>query len=149
MNDVESDPLEKRILCGLRAILAVITLLFIAGFIFPSGGITISNELRSRAMNEAVQLVTALRAHKIEYGALPSGDYAQIIATLTGDNPRKVPFFEGRAERFNERGEFIDPWGSPYRIDTSDPNNPRAYSPGKNKKDEPDVPRSDDVCSWR
>ena len=69
--------------------------------------------------------------------------------TLRGDNPLKIVFFEAPSNRFNARGEYLDPWGTPFHIDASNPTFPWAYSFGKDTKDDGGVPESDDIPSWR
>ena len=91
----------------------------------------------------------ALRNYRDEYGELPAGAGLDIIKALRGNNPRRIVFIDFRDKQFDAAGRLLDPWGSPYRIDVSDPDHPRVYSPGKNKRAEPGVAPSDDVCSWR
>jgi hypothetical protein len=104
---------------------------------------------RVLAHNDAQQLVFALKAYRTEYGVMPSGNHAQMIATLRGDNQNKIVFFESAENRFSSDGEFLDPWKSPYRIDAQNPSFPWAYSFGKNRIDEGGVETSDDIPTWR
>jgi hypothetical protein len=66
-----------------------------------------------------------------------------------GANPRKIVFIEVRETRINTQGEFVDPWGTPYRIDVSKPDAPRVWSCGPNRKDENGADGSDDIVGWR
>ncbi len=94
-------------------------------------------------------LAEAVKSHRREYGSYPAGDNAQIIATLRGENPGKVVFFETPSTWINPKGELIDPWGTPYRFDLSDPTKPRFWSCGKNRRDDGGAEGSDDIPSWR
>ena len=71
--------------------------------------------------------------------------------TLRGANPRKIVFFDGKpTAKFNSpQGAFLDPWGTPYRIDLSNPEEPRVWSCGPNRRDEGGAKGSDDIVSWR
>jgi hypothetical protein len=62
---------------------------------------------------------TAMRQYFTEYHSLPTGDSRQVIAALTGKNPKGIHFFEPAGELSSE-GDWLDPWGHPYRIFTSE-----------------------------
>lgn len=94
------------------------------------------------------QVCAALKQYRTEYGAMPAGSQAEIMNTLRGANPRKIVFFEARPQDFNQQGEYIDAWGTPYHIDASTPDYPWAYSYGPDKQDNGGAPGSDDITSW-
>jgi hypothetical protein len=98
---------------------------------------------------EVMWLIEGIKAYRDEYGAMPSGDNIAILASLRGNNLRKINFINLPEQMLDAQGHYLDPWGSPYRIDVSDPKNPKVWSLGKNKIDEHDDPKSDDICSWR
>ena len=127
----------------------VFTFVVIAGLLFPWGMSAPSpdEKRRHRARNELGQICISLKAHVVEYGYLPSGSNAEIMAVLRGGNPRGVVFLE--AQIFNALGEFTDPWGTPYHIDTSNSEYPWGYSFGKDTKDDGGALESDDIPSWR
>ena len=132
--------------------LAILFLLVVISLLFPLGsrsGRYGNGAKRADAGNGASSLVSALKAYQTEYGGMPSGDHARIIATLRGDNPKKIIFFEAAETRFSAGGEFLDPWKTPYRIGAQNPLFPWAYSCGKNRIDEGAAQTSDDIASWR
>ncbi|MGB8352431.1 MAG: hypothetical protein WCD79_00935 [Chthoniobacteraceae bacterium] len=100
------------------------------------------------ARNGLTCIITGVKAYNVEYGVMPSGGNARIIKALRGDNPRKLVFFDLPDKDINANGEYTDPWGTPYRIDTSDPKHPWAYSFGPNKRDDGGAEGSDDTASW-
>ena len=100
------------------------------------------------ASKDVSLLIEAIKAYHTECGTTPTGDSISILSSLRGNNPQKAVFLAPE-HRFDAQGNFLDPWKSPYRIDVSDPKNPKVWSPGKNKIDEHDDPKSDDICSWR
>lgn len=71
------------------------------------------------------------------------------MAALRGANPRSLLILDASPKRFNTHGEYLDPWGTPFHIDASNPLYPWAYSFGKDTKDDGGIPRSDDIASWR
>jgi hypothetical protein len=73
------------------------------------------------AKNDVTQIVASLKAYRTQYGTLPEGGNASIMKTLLGDNPGKVMFIDVPPKSLDAAGEFTDPWGTPYRIDTSNP----------------------------
>lgn len=104
---------------------------------------------KTKARNGVVILTGAIKSYYAEWGTMPSGDSAAILASLRGSNPRHIEFIYVSEKQRDIQGHFLDPWESPYRIDVSDPKNPKVWSLGKNKIDEHDDPKSDDICSWR
>jgi hypothetical protein len=48
-------------------------------------------------------------------GGNPTGTNPEITAALKGENPKQTNFLkEEEGQRVNEKGELIDPWGTPY-----------------------------------
>lgn len=123
------------------------TILVVYGSLFPKVGCR-EDSKSVRARIDCNQLGLALKAHALEYGALPQGAPAQVLGVICDDNPRKIPFFEPRLDQLSRSGEYLDPWGSPYRIVISQKNGPRVYSIGKDRVDDGGRPESDDVVSW-
>jgi type II secretory pathway pseudopilin PulG len=138
----------KRRFRWLALILIVIVVLVLLGLLFPSINGRGLPPKRVLARNDLMQVRAALRNYIAEYGAPPTGAAAKIMTALRGNNPQKIVFFEASANRFNRFGEFLDPWGSPFRIDTSNPEQPWAYSFGGNRIDEGGIESSDDIATW-
>jgi hypothetical protein len=104
---------------------------------------------QTTALRTVQELRAAIDAHFTEYSFRPTGDHADILATLRGGNPRKIGFFKATPQSFNAKGELIDPWGTSYLFDLTDLDFPRIWSCGKNRQDDGGRPGSDDVVSWR
>jgi len=80
----------------------------------------------------------------------PQGSWAEIAAILRGQNvggqnPKQLDYIVARIHGMNAAGEFIDPWGTPYRISTE--SGVRVYSCGPNRADEKGG--GDDIASWK
>ena len=107
--------------------------------------------LRLRQAKQDVDvLALALTGFAQEHQRYPQGTPAHIAALLRGENvagqnPKKLDYIEAGSHEINAAGEFIDPWGTPYRIST-DPA-VRVYSCGPNRLDEQGS--GDDIASWR
>jgi hypothetical protein len=67
-------------------------------------------------------LFTALQKFKERVGAYPNGGNLEVSKALQGSNSKNVIVIVGSAKKdnVNEKGEFIDPWGTPLRIYFSD-----------------------------
>lgn len=120
----------------LISVCAAILVLFIAAAMLVPRIADVGSNSPSRAKqakNEVTQLAIAVTAYKTEYGHLPP--YANgairraLIDVLTGHddkaNPRKIVFIEINPWKLhrsgtNAAGDFLDPWGSPYFVATSE-----------------------------
>jgi hypothetical protein len=102
------------------------------------------------ARRDSKALKSAVEIFMLEYGNYPTGSYADVCALLRGEsragqNPKKLDYIEAAPGEMNAAGEFVDPWGSPYRIDTE--SKLRVYSIGPNKTD--DKGTGDDLGDWQ
>ena len=89
-------------------------------------------------------LFGALQEYKDHVGAYPVGSNAQIAKALKGQNPKNVIIVVGRQLDLNEKGEFIDPYGTPLRVYFSD-SGIMIRSAGPNKRfDDSNVEDCDD-----
>lgn len=112
---------------------------------FSSRGISAKGEVRLFMPS----IVGAVNQYRTDYGSFPSGENAAIVAALRGKNPRGIIYFEPPTPWINPKGELIDPWKTPYCFDLSDPQNPRVWSCGKNRRDDGGAEGSDDIVSGR
>ncbi|MFO1475896.1 MAG: hypothetical protein U1F98_04510 [Verrucomicrobiota bacterium] len=65
-------------------------------------------------------LFSALQKYKERVGGYPSGGNAEVARALNGSNVKNViVLISARIEK-NDKGEFVDPWGTPLRIYFSD-----------------------------
>lgn len=76
---------------------------------------------RSQRLNDdVVTMFDALQKYKENVGAYPVGSNSDIAKALKGKNPKNVIILVGRKTELNEKGEFVDPWGTALRIYFSD-----------------------------
>lgn len=72
--------------------------------------------------NNVDDLFTALQKYKERVGSYPTGGNLEVSKALQGNNSKNVIVIVGSAKKnnLNEKGEIIDPWGTPLRIYFSD-----------------------------
>ena len=148
MNDDVTTPAKKGFPWGWLSLAITIVVLMLA-FLVKVDREESTPAKRVTARNDVSNIRSSVMQYIVEFDAPPIGDQAQVMAAVCGKNPQQIVFWEFETKRFNARGEFHDPWGHPYRIDTSNRKSPAVYSLGKNGIDEGGAEGSDDVVSWR
>jgi hypothetical protein len=100
--------------------IGVCTVLF--GVLWASRALTtLKANARTSKFNEDVEnLFIGLQKYKERVGAYPIGSNAEVAKALQGQNPKNVIILVGRKTEVNDKGEFVDPWGTPLRIYFSD-----------------------------
>ena len=82
---------------------------------------TLRVNARTEQFNEDVDsLFSALQKYKERVGSYPTGGNLEVSKALQGANPKNVIVIVGKKTNLNDKGEFIDPWGTPLRIYFSD-----------------------------
>lgn len=80
---------------------------------------------------ELNQIYAGVLAYETEYGTQPdSSNNREVVAILSGKNPRKLEIITFSHWELDSKGTAIDAWGTPLRILLSDPKNPRVQSAG-------------------
>jgi hypothetical protein len=59
-------------------------------------------------------LRTTVRHYGLRFGGNPVGTNQEITKALNGGNPKHVEFLGPDGNRINDKGELVDPWGTPY-----------------------------------
>lgn len=104
----------------------------------------------SQARHDVQVLALALDVFARENGDYPKGTPGEICQMLRGEsingqNLKKLDYIEAEPQEMDGTGEFIDPWGDPYRM-LIEPT-ARVYSFGPNHIDEHGD--GDDIASWK
>ena len=133
---------------GLRRIVLVIAIL-LAGIGAVWGWTAASKYTRDRPVREFYRevdsLFEAFHQYKQHVGSYPSGNNADIAkALLEGQNPKKIIILAVTKAQVNDKGEIVDPWGTPLKIYFA--NNEvlvRSAGPNKQFEDSKTVPNDD------
>jgi hypothetical protein len=106
---------------------------------------TLRVNARTAQFNEDVEnLFVALQKYKERVGSYPIGGNSEVAKALQGNNPKNVIIIVGRKNPVNDKGEFVDPWGTALRIYFSD-NGVLIRSAGQNRRfDDSTVMDADD-----
>jgi hypothetical protein len=110
-----------------------------------------ASEMLERMRKERVtyyeaNLHASLNGYRIDLGTYPRGDNSAMTRILRGDNSKKESYHSSYEQERNLRGEELDPWGTPYFIE-SDGNRVKIKSAGPNRKfDEVSSSGYDDIC---
>jgi len=95
---------------------------------------TVSANARTAKLGDDVaNLFAGLQQYKDHIGSYPVGGNAQVVKALLGHNPKNIIILVSRKTELNEKGEFIDPWGTPLKIYFAD-NNVLVRSAGPNRR---------------
>jgi prepilin-type N-terminal cleavage/methylation domain-containing protein len=112
-------------LIELLVVIAIIGIL--AGLVFPALGVVRNNAKKSKASSECQSLKTAIIMYESEFSCWPakvsgsadslvsSSDYIQMCKILTGENSKKMVFYEVGVG-YDESKGILDPWGRPYQV---------------------------------
>jgi len=108
---------------GMKQVVLVIVLIAIlagAGWVVKNRTAVSATTNHQRFNDDVVTLFEALQKYKEYLGTYPVGSNAEIAKMLKGKNPKQVIILVGRKTELNDKGEFVDPWGTPLRIYFSD-----------------------------
>ncbi len=118
-----------------RFILVVGMIALLAGVVYVMKAWTVFrvNAGTQRFNDDVVTLFEALQKYKENVGSYPVGSNAEIAKMLKGKNAKNVIILVGRKTELNDKGEFVDPWGTALRIYFSD-NGILVRSAGPNRR---------------
>ena len=94
---------------------------------------------------DADNLILGLQQYREFVGSYPSGNNVTIAKALLGRSEKKVLILAVRKSDMNDKGEILDPWGTPVRFYFSD-NEVMIRSAGPNKAwEDSNVATADDL----
>ena len=111
-------------LIEMLVVIAIISIL--AGLVFPALGLARQNAKKSKANSECQSLKTAIIMYESEFSCWPAkpgtegnalndGDYKTLCRMLTGENGKKMMFYEVGVGYEESKG-ILDPWGNQYQV---------------------------------
>ena len=94
---------------------------------------------------DADNLILGLQQYREFVGTYPTGNNLTIAKALLGRSDKKVLILAVRKSDMNDKGEILDPWGTPLRFYFSD-NEVMIRSAGPNRVwEDSNVPTADDL----
>jgi hypothetical protein len=69
------------------------------------------------AAHEVDAIAKAIQGYVDKFHTVPPLRHQQLFPLLEGQNPQKYRFLSLPSGRRNDRGEVVDPWREPYRIE--------------------------------
>jgi hypothetical protein len=75
-----------------------------------------ADRTRRLYITDVENLFIALQQYKEKLGAYPTGNNADIARALSGKNAKSVIVVVSNRIPQNEKGEYVDPWGTPVMI---------------------------------
>jgi len=95
--------------------------------------------------SDADNLILGLQQYREFVGSYPTGNNVTIAKALLGRSEKKVLILAVRKSDMNDKGEILDPWGTPLRFYFSD-NEVMVRSAGPNKVwEDSNVQTADDL----
>ena len=126
------------------AIIGVVVLLAGAVYLVKVYTTVNANARTAKLSDDVGNLFAGLQQYKDHIGSYPVGGNAQVVKALLGHNPKNIIILVSRKTELNEKGEFVDPWGTPLKIYFAD-NNVLVRSAGPNRRfDDSTVMEADD-----
>src|SRR5580765_585196 len=99
----------------------------------------------AKFLADADNLMTGLQQYKEFTGSYPTGGNQDIAKALSGQTAKKVLILAVRKSDHNQKGEIVDPWGTPITLYISG-NGVLIRSAGPNKAfEDSSVASSDDL----
>jgi hypothetical protein len=94
---------------------------------------------------DSENLILGIQQYREFTGSYPTGNNAAIARALLGRTDKKVLILAVRKSDMNDKGEILDPWGSPLRLYFSE-NEVLIRSAGPNKVwEDSGLPAADDL----
>jgi hypothetical protein len=69
------------------------------------------------AVTEVDAIAKAIQGYVDKFHTPPPSQHQKLFPLLAGQNPQKYRFLSLESLRMNARGEVVDPWKEPYRIE--------------------------------
>jgi general secretion pathway protein G len=137
-------------LIELLVVMAIVAIL--AGFVVSATQVARKRAAITKAKSSIAALETALSMYEVDMGDYPQGGNKEMVQALTVDPGGADwfgPYMKFREEDLTEEGEYMDPWGNPYKYISPGVHNSSSYdiySFGPNGEDQEGT--GDDIKNW-
>jgi len=101
-----------------KALTFALILVGVCGVIWMSKGWTLRHpdEKIAKFNADASNLILGIQQYKEFAGSYPTGNNAAIARSLLGRGEKKVLILSVRKSDMNDKGEILDPWGTPLQF---------------------------------
>ena len=130
-----------------RLLTIALVVIGVSGVLWVAKGWTLkrTDEKVAKFNADCVNLILGIQQYKEFTGSYPTGNNVQVTKALLGQTEKKVLILAVRRSDLNDKGEIVDPWGTPLQFYFSN-NEVLLRSAGPNKAFEDSaVPTSDDL----
>jgi hypothetical protein len=96
----------------------VIAVLGVAGVLWVAKAWTLkrTDEKVLKFNTDCDNLILGIQQYKEFVGTYPTGSNGQIVKALLGQTDKKVLILAVRRSDLNDKGEIVDPWGTPLQF---------------------------------
>jgi hypothetical protein len=130
-----------------KALVIALIALGVGGVLWVAKGWTLkhSDPKLAKFYADADNLILGIQQYREFVGSYPTGNNLTIAKALLGRSEKKVLILAVRKSDMNDKGEILDPWGTPLRFYFSD-NEVMIRSAGPNKAwEDTNIPTADDL----
>ena len=130
-----------------RLLTIALVVVGVSGVLWVAQGWTLkrADEKVAKFNTDCDNLILGLQQYKEFVGTYPVGNNAAIAKALLGQSEKKVLILAVRSSDRNDKGEIVDPWGTPYQFYFSH-NEVLIRSAGPNKVwEDSAIPTADDL----
>jgi hypothetical protein len=130
-----------------KALTIILVLVMVGGVLWVAKGWTVkrTDPKFAKFNSDAENLILGIQQFKEFTGGYPTGNNIQIAKALLGQSEKKVLILAVRRADINDKGEILDPWGTPLQFYFSH-NEVMIRSAGPNKAWEDSAfPSADDL----
>ncbi len=101
-----------------KALLIVLIVLGLGGALWAAKGWTLRrlDEKIAKFNSDADNLILGIQQYKEFVGTYPTGNNVAIAKALLGQTDKKVLILAVRKSDMNDKGEILDPWGTPLQF---------------------------------
>ncbi len=101
-------------------VLGIVTIILGVGWASRAWNTMRVNAKTAKFNDDVENLFSALQKYKERVGTYPIGGNLEVAKALMGGNAKNIIVIVGNKNQVNEKGEFVDPWGTALRIYFSD-----------------------------
>ena len=101
-----------------RIVAFVIVIVAVAGVLWVAKGWTLKkpDEKVAKFNSDCDNLILGIQQYKEFVGTYPIGNNQQIVKSLLGQTDKKVLILAVRRSDLTDKGEIVDPWGTPLQF---------------------------------